>query len=74
MGMWQLQKAKAQLSEVVRRASQEGPQSITVHGRPVAVLISEAEYRSLKRQPPSIIVHILAMPTADEDEDIFARS
>ncbi|HYC04554.1 MAG TPA: type II toxin-antitoxin system Phd/YefM family antitoxin [Azospirillaceae bacterium] len=76
MSTWQLQRAKAQLSEVVRRASEEGPQSITVHGRPVAVLISEAEYRSLKRPSGSIVDHILAIPPAgpDEEGDIFERS
>jgi prevent-host-death family protein len=39
MHSWQLQSATAQFSEVVRQAIQEGPQEISVHGRPVAVLI-----------------------------------
>jgi antitoxin Phd len=44
---WQLQDAKARLSEVVKLAQSEGPQAITVHGRPAAVLISREEYERL---------------------------
>jgi prevent-host-death family protein len=36
---WQLQTAKAKLSEVIRRARSEGPQIITVHGREEFVLL-----------------------------------
>jgi len=32
MSTWQLQEAKARLSEVIKKAKKEGPQSITVHG------------------------------------------
>lgn len=48
MATWQLQEAKARLSELVKRASAEGPQDITVHGKPVAVLVSHAEYERLR--------------------------
>jgi antitoxin Phd len=44
---WQLQDAKARLSEVVKLAQSEGPQTITVHGKPAAVLISREEYERL---------------------------
>ncbi len=39
---WQLQEAKAHFSEVVRRAQNSGPQHVTVHGREVAVILSES--------------------------------
>jgi len=42
---WQLQEAKNKLSEVVSRAQKEGPQTITVRGKEVAVVISLADYR-----------------------------
>lgn len=45
---WALQDAKARLSEVVRRAREEGAQHITVHGRKAAVVLSEEDYRRLK--------------------------
>lgn len=38
---WQLQEAKNKLSEVVRRAREEGPQTITVHGQD-AVTVARA--------------------------------
>ena len=36
---WQLQEAKNRLSEVVRKAQHEGPQTITLHGRDAAVVV-----------------------------------
>jgi antitoxin Phd len=51
MSSWQLQDAKARLSEVVKKAGQEGPQHITLHGEPAAVVLSEAEYRRLRKRP-----------------------
>ena len=48
---WQLQEAKNRLSEVVRRAREEGPQTITVRGDPTVVVLSTAEYERLK--PPA---------------------
>ncbi|MDR3360262.1 MAG: type II toxin-antitoxin system prevent-host-death family antitoxin, partial [Bifidobacteriaceae bacterium] len=38
---WQLQEAKSKLSQLVREA-ENGPQTITHHGRPSAVVISIA--------------------------------
>jgi prevent-host-death family protein len=57
---WQLQEAKARLSEVVRRALDEGPQHVSVRGEPVAVVLSERAYRELTSKRPSIVDHILA--------------
>ncbi len=44
---WQLQEAKNSLSEVVNRALTEGVQTITRHGKPVVVVLSEAEFLKL---------------------------
>ncbi|MCR4347039.1 MAG: type II toxin-antitoxin system Phd/YefM family antitoxin [Sulfuricaulis sp.] len=44
---WQLQEAKNQLSRVVTEAREHGPQTITVHGHPAAVVISIEEFRRL---------------------------
>ena len=55
MSDWQLQEAKARLSEVIKKAASEGPQHITVHGAPTAVVISEAQYRRLKRHKQSFL-------------------
>ena len=44
---WQLQEAKARFSQVVRKALEEGPQTVTRHGEDVVVVLSSAEYRRL---------------------------
>ncbi len=50
---WSLAEAKNQLSELVRRAAQEGPQTISVRGEAAAVVISKAEYdRLVERARP----------------------
>jgi prevent-host-death family protein len=46
---WQLQEAKARLSEVVKSA-REGPQEISVRGEPAAVVLSVEEYERLKKR------------------------
>ena len=58
--VWQLQEAKARLSEVVRRAVDEGPQHVSVRGAPAAVVLSAQDYRQLTSKRPSIVDHILA--------------
>ncbi len=55
MGTWQLQEAKARLSEVVKKAAKEGPQKITVHGESTAVVISSKEYERLKEPKGSFV-------------------
>lgn len=51
LGEWTLQDAKAQFSEVVRKAQSVGPQHVTVHGRDSVVVLSVEEYRRLKGEP-----------------------
>jgi antitoxin Phd len=40
MAVWQLQKAKTQLSKVIEDANNKGPQIITRHGAERAVVLS----------------------------------
>jgi prevent-host-death family protein len=47
MGTWQMQEAKAKLSELVKSAQMDGPQQITMHGQSVAVVISQSMYQRL---------------------------
>ena len=46
---WQLQTAKAQFSEVFRRARTEGPQHVTKAGKEEVVIIPVEEFERLKR-------------------------
>ncbi len=45
---WQVQEAKARFSEMVERALREGPQTVTRHGTPVAILVRADEYQRLR--------------------------
>ncbi|MCI0412928.1 type II toxin-antitoxin system Phd/YefM family antitoxin [bacterium] len=62
MDTWQLQEAKARLSELIKKAAKEGPQRITVHGAPVAVVISSDEYERLKNPPGSFVKFMRRSP------------
>jgi len=55
--VWQLQEAKSRLSELVESAQHRGAQTITKHGKPVAVVLSAQAYSNL--QPRRKIVDIL---------------
>ncbi len=60
--MWQLQEAKARLSEVIKKAVKEGPQKITVRGEPTAVVISTEEYERLKHPKGSFVEFMRSSP------------
>ena len=54
MQTWQLQEAKARLSEVVRLCVQEGPQTLTVRGKEEVVLLSKEDYDLLLGSKPNL--------------------
>ena len=62
MTQWQLQEAKARLSEVIKSAHTDGPQQVTVHGRPSAVIISAEEYEAMKKARPGFVEMMRASP------------
>jgi len=64
---WQLQEAKARLSEVVKTAVKEGPQEITVRGETAAVLISGKDYVRLARPKPGFVDFVRQSPLAGID-------
>jgi prevent-host-death family protein len=63
---WQLQEAKALLSELVRMAATNGPQQITVRGELAAVVLSRADYDKLrgKRNTQNLSDLLLNSPLA----------
>jgi antitoxin Phd len=67
---WQLQEAKARLSEVVKKAAQEGPQHITLHGEPAAVVLSEADYQRLRKRPMRFVDFIRTSPLKGVELDL----
>ena len=44
---WQLQRAKAEFSKLIDTTATNGPQTVTRHGRPAAVVVSAADYQRL---------------------------
>jgi prevent-host-death family protein len=47
---WQLQEVKDHLSEVVDLAIEEGPQTVTRHGKEVVVIVGKAEFDRRRRR------------------------
>jgi prevent-host-death family protein len=51
---WKLEDAKARFSELVRRASAEGPQAVTVRGRRAVVVMDAGDYDRLVAPRPRL--------------------
>jgi prevent-host-death family protein len=74
MQTWQMQDAKARLSELVKRAESDGPQDITLHGRSVAVVVSRAVFDRLSGQMASVVDFMQASPMVGLDDTlVFER-
>jgi len=59
---WQIQEAKARFSEMVERTLKDGPQTVTRHGKPVAVLVPADEYRRLRTRGKTLKAMLAAAP------------
>ena len=70
---WQLQEAKSNLSQLVKRAANGDAQTVTVHGKATAVVVSAEEYARLTRQRSKLSTALLRPDLAGEDLD-FSRS
>ncbi|MDR0330657.1 MAG: type II toxin-antitoxin system Phd/YefM family antitoxin [Chitinispirillales bacterium] len=64
MQKWQLQEAKTKFSELVKQ-TQLAPQTITVHGEPIAVIVSIQKYRNLVEPKQGIHEFLSASPLSD---------
>lgn len=71
---WPLQAARDQLSQLVK-ATANGPQTVTVHGRPAAVVLSPGDYARLKAAPRQRLSSELLRPglLSDSDASLFDR-
>ncbi|MFZ4540029.1 type II toxin-antitoxin system Phd/YefM family antitoxin [Propionivibrio sp.] len=72
MQTWQINEAKARMSELVRQAQLE-PQDITLHGKSVAVLISRQQFERLGNAQGSLVDFMRRSPFFGEDDIEFAR-
>jgi prevent-host-death family protein len=67
---WQLQEAKMNLSKLIKRAVSGDPQVVTVHGKPMAVVVSVEEYTRLTRQRGKLSSALLRPELAIDDLDL----
>ena len=70
MRQWQLQEAKARLSELVRSSLEDGPQEISVRGEPAVVVLSRAHYDRLTRPKPTLVEFLRRSPLVGLELDI----
>jgi prevent-host-death family protein len=73
MRHWQMQEAKARLSEVIENAEREGPQEIMLHGKPVAVVVSREQYERLTGTGESLVAFMRRSPLHGLEEVDFPR-
>ena len=74
MAKWQLQEAKNRLSELVRKATEEGPQVITLRGDDAVVVVAANEFHKLARRPKGSLVDFLRKSPLGEADLDLARS
>jgi len=72
MHSWQIQEAKARMSELIKRA-QVQPQDITLHGKSVAVVISRETYNRVFQSDASLVDLMRCSPLYDADDVEFGR-
>ncbi|MEI6114621.1 MAG: type II toxin-antitoxin system Phd/YefM family antitoxin [Burkholderiales bacterium] len=73
MQVWQMQEAKARLSELVKCAESEGPQNITLHGHSVAVVLSRSMFERLTGNEHSLVDFMRRSPLHGADDIVLER-
>ncbi len=68
--IWQIQEAKAKFSQLVEDANIKGHQTITKQGKPIAVMLSKAEFDKISRSKTSLLEFFKSAPCQDVDLDI----
>jgi prevent-host-death family protein len=73
MSEWQMHEAKALLSEVVKCAESHGPQYISVHGKSVAVIVSQSQFDLLTANGKDLIEFMRNSPLYGAEDSQFER-
>jgi len=69
---WQLQEAKSRFSEVIKLAA-IAPQSITLRGVPVAVIVSMDKYKQLAKPKKSLLEILRSAPFCLDELELPER-
>lgn len=67
---WKLQDAKNKFSEVIRKASDEGPQVVTKHGKESVIVLSVQDFKKLKQSKTTLVEFFRNSPLATVKLDI----
>lgn len=70
---WQLQEAKCNLSQLIKRAVGGDAQVVTVHGKPTAVVVSAEDYARLTRPRRGKLSAALLRPDLAVEDLNFSR-
>jgi antitoxin Phd len=62
---WQLQEAKAKFSQLVEKAINEGPQTVTRHGKDAVVVLSVEQYKKLEARRLSLLEVLMSGPEGE---------
>ena len=72
-GNWSAAEAKAKFSELMDRATREGPQHVSRNGRETVVVISAEEWRRRTRQPKTVLEFLERSPLKGAKIDLERR-
>ncbi len=67
---WQLQEAKNRFSEVVRKATEEGPQTVTKHGKDSVIVLSAEDYQKLEKPKTTLVEFFNSSPLSGVELDM----
>jgi prevent-host-death family protein len=73
MKQWQMQEAKARFAELIEEAERNGPQTVTKHGKPRAVVMSSEQFAAMQKgKAPRLdfVNFLLSIPKSDDGFDI----
>ena len=71
---WPVAEAKAGFSELIDQATLAGPQTITRHGRPVAMVVSVDEWQRKTRRKGNLAEFFARSPLRDAGLDVARDS
>ena len=69
-GQWTIADAKARFSELLTRAQSAGPQTITRHGRPTAVVVSVEDWDRKTMRSGTLADFLAASPLRESGLEI----
>ena len=73
MSEWQMQEARARLSEVVKCAESDGPQYIYAQGKSVAVVVSQSQFDRLTANGKGFVEFMRNSPLYGAEDIEFER-